>query len=133
MSLGLDPADAGGARGVPRPARGITSGSVTTKAIGDGHSNLTFLVSDGSTSVVVRRPPPPPIPPGANDMLREARLLTALHPTAVPVPHVLATAQEGEVLDVPFYVMSFAIRPGGHRRTPAPLDTPARRARWATP
>ncbi|HEY5857386.1 MAG TPA: phosphotransferase family protein [Aldersonia sp.] len=107
---------------------GITSGSVTTKTIGDGHSNLTFLVSDGSTSVVVRRPPPPPIPPGANDMLREARLLTALHPTAVPVPQVLATAQEGEVLDVPFYVMTFASGPVVTAATPAPLDTTTHRA-----
>ncbi|WP_037140446.1 phosphotransferase family protein [Rhodococcoides fascians] len=107
--------------------RGITTGPLTTKPIGDGHSNLTFLVSDGSRSVVVRRPPPPPIPPGAHDMLREAALLTALHGTAVPVPEVLAVGQADEVLDVPFYVMSFA---EGHvvtDRTPPPLDTPESR------
>ena len=44
-------------------ARGLTRGEVTTRPIGDGHSNLTFLVSDGSRRVVVRRPPPPPTPP----------------------------------------------------------------------
>lgn len=105
----------------------ILSGPITTEGIGDGHSNLTFLVTGGDTSVVVRRPPPPPIPPGANDMLREAKLLTALRSTAVPVPEVLAVAREGEVLDVPFYVMSFAPGPVVTVRTPAPLDTAAAR------
>lgn len=101
----------------------VLAGDITTKPIGDGHSNLTFLVSDATRSVVVRRPPPPPIPPGAHDMLREANLLSALSSSAVPVPEVLAVAQAGEVLDVPFYVMSFA---EGHvvtTRTPSPLDT----------
>jgi aminoglycoside phosphotransferase (APT) family kinase protein len=107
--------------------RGVTSGPLTTRPIGDGHSNLTFLVSDGTSNVVVRRPPPPPIPPGAHDMVREATLLRALNGTAVPVPEVLALAQAGEVLDVPFYVMSFA---AGHvvtDRTPAPLNRPDHR------
>ncbi len=107
--------------------RELLSGQITTRAIGDGHSNLTFLVGDGTRSVVVRRPPPPPIPPGANDMLREARLLTALAPTPVPVPRVLAVADAGEVIDVPLYVMSFAPGPVVTARTPAPLDTPDQR------
>ena len=41
--------------------RGLTQGPVTTRRIGDGHSNLTFLVADGVNQVVVRRPPPPPV------------------------------------------------------------------------
>ncbi|HWU22144.1 MAG TPA: hypothetical protein VN088_11505, partial [Nocardioides sp.] len=41
--------------------RGITEGDVTTVPIGDGHSNLTFLVTDTrGRRAVVRRPPPPP-------------------------------------------------------------------------
>ncbi|MGW5519208.1 phosphotransferase family protein [Nocardia africana] len=107
--------------------RGILAGPITTKRIGEGHSNLTYLVSDGVSRVVVRRPPPPPIPPGANDMLREAKLLQALSPTSVPVPEVLAVARDGEVLDVPFYVMSFADGPVVTTHTPAPLDTPGQR------
>jgi aminoglycoside phosphotransferase (APT) family kinase protein len=84
---------------------GLCGPAVTARAIGDGHSNLTFLVSDGHSQVVVRRPPPPPLPPGAHDVLREARLLTALSQTLVPVPAVLATAAAGELLDVPVFVM----------------------------
>jgi len=110
-------------------ARGLTRGDVTTRPIGDGHSNLTFLVSDGSRRVVVRRPPPPPTPPGAHDMLREARLIGALAGTAVPVPRLLATARAGEVIDVPCYVMSFAVGPVVTTGTPSPLDSPALRRR----
>ncbi|HEY4094145.1 MAG TPA: phosphotransferase family protein [Baekduia sp.] len=86
---------------------GLVGGPVTARAIGDGHANLTYLVGDGEREVVVRRPPPPPIPRGANDMLREARLMEALAGTGVPVPTVLAVGQAGDVLDVPFYVMSY--------------------------
>jgi len=106
--------------------RGITRGPVTTKAIGDGHSNLTFLVTDETGhQIVVRRPPPPPTPPGAHDMMREARLISALANSRVPVAKCLATAEAGEVLDVHFYVMSFASGPVVTTETPPPLNTPA--------
>lgn len=105
-------------------ARGVMGPNVTARRIGDGHSNLTYLVSDGQRQAVVRRPPPPPTPPGANDMLREARILAALEGTGVPVPPVLATAAAGEVLDVAFYVMGFATGHVVTVSTPEPLDTP---------
>ncbi len=107
--------------------RGLCHGEVTTRRIGDGHSNLTFLVSDGQRQVVVRRPPPPPTPPGAHDMLREARIIGALGPTSVPVAALLATAQAGQVIDVPLYVMSYAEGPVVTTATPAPLGTPQAR------
>lgn len=107
--------------------RGLTSGPVTTRRIGDGHSNLTYLVSDGRRQVVVRRPPPPPVPPGAHDMLREARLIGALGHTDVPVARLLATAEAGELLDVPCYVMGFAAGPVVTTRMPRPLDRPETR------
>jgi aminoglycoside phosphotransferase (APT) family kinase protein len=97
------------------------------RRIGDGHSNLTFAVTCGRSRVVVRRPPPPPQPPGAHDVLREARLMDALRNTGVPVPAVLATAEAGEVIDVPCYVMSFADGPVVTTRTPAPLNQPTHR------
>lgn len=108
--------------------RDLLSGQLTTKRIGDGHSNLTFLVSDGHRQVIVRRPPPPPSPPGAHDVLREARFLTALQDTTVPVPRVLATAEADEILDVPLYVMSYVPGPVVTSSTPAPLDSQACRA-----
>jgi aminoglycoside phosphotransferase (APT) family kinase protein len=107
---------------------GLCSPTVTAQAIGDGHSNLTFLVSDGHSQVVVRRPPPPPLPPGAHDVLREAKLLTALSQTLVPAPAVLATAEAGELLDVPVFVMDFVDGSVITNSTPAPdNDTRLRR------
>ena len=102
--------------------RGLCGPTVTAGAIGDGHSNLTFLVSDGHSRVVVRRPPPPPLPPGAHDVLREASLLTALAETDVPTPRVLATATAGDLLDVPLFVMDFVDGAVITESTPAPSD-----------
>jgi aminoglycoside phosphotransferase (APT) family kinase protein len=101
---------------------GLCGPTVTASAIGDGHSNLTFLVSDEHSRVVVRRPPPPPLPPGAHDVLREARLLAALSQTLVPAPGVLATAAAGELLDVPVFVMDFVDGSVITESTPAPSD-----------
>jgi aminoglycoside phosphotransferase (APT) family kinase protein len=103
--------------------RGLGAGPVTTRRIGDGHSNLTFLVRAGDQQLVVRRPPPPPTPPGANDVLREARIIGTLGRTGVPVPAILAVAQAGEILDVPCYAMSYAKGPVVTTSTPPPLAT----------
>jgi aminoglycoside phosphotransferase (APT) family kinase protein len=111
--------------------RGLCGPTVTAAAIGDGHSNLTFLVSDGQSRVVVRRPPPPPLPPGAHDVLREAQLLTALASTDVPAPRVLATAAAGELLDVPVVVMDFVDGTVITESTPAPPDDERLRRRIA--
>ena len=54
---------------------------------------------------MLRRPPRPPLPPSAHDVLREARLLTALEATAARTPRVLATCDDESILGVPFYVM----------------------------
>lgn len=37
--------------------RGLTGRDVHVRRIGDGHSNLTYLVDDGDRRVVLRRPP----------------------------------------------------------------------------
>jgi aminoglycoside phosphotransferase (APT) family kinase protein len=92
--------------------------------IGDGHSNVTFGLSNG---LVLRRPPRGPLPPSAHDVLREARLLRALEPTPVRVPKVLAVCDDAELIGAPFYVME---RVGGEVITsslPDPLDSPAQR------
>src|SRR3954466_1969213 len=61
--------------------RGLGSGELTAERIGEGHSNITFLVTVGDRRVVLRRPPRPPIPPSAHDVLREARVLAAVQDT----------------------------------------------------
>lgn len=101
--------------------RGLCSGPVTATPIGDGHSNRTDLVTDGAVRLVVRRPPPPPVPPGAHDVLREARLVAALAGSGVPVPAVLATAAAGEVGDSPLAVTSHVAGPVVTTVTPPSL------------
>ena len=55
--------------------------------------------------LVLRRPPRGPLPPSAHDVLREARLLRALEPTAARVPRVLAVGDDPALIGAPFYVM----------------------------
>jgi aminoglycoside phosphotransferase (APT) family kinase protein len=73
--------------------------------IGEGSSNLTFLVERGGARVVLRRPPPPPLPPSAHDVVREARLQLALAEQGVRVPRVLAVCEDPEPIGAPFYLM----------------------------
>ena len=56
----------------------LGDGEPVIRPIGDGHSNATYLFDRGGARFVLRRPPRPPIPPSANDMLREARVLRGL-------------------------------------------------------
>lgn len=89
-------------------SHGLGEGEIAARPIGEGHSNVTYLLErEGIPPVVLRRPPRPPIPPSAHDVLREARLLTALAPTGARVPKVLAVCPEEGVIGAPFYVMEY--------------------------
>ncbi len=106
---------------------GIGDAQITVTPIGDGHSNHTFILSRGGEDVILRRPPRGPLPPSAHDMLREARVLTAVQPTPVPSPAVLATCSDESVIGAPFYVME---KVEGHVVTdsvPDVFDTPQQR------
>jgi len=71
-----------------------------------GLSNLTYIVTDErGRRVVVRRPPDGQLTGGAHDVLREARIMSALLATAVPVPRVLAVCAAPQLVSVPCYVM----------------------------
>jgi aminoglycoside phosphotransferase (APT) family kinase protein len=105
-----------------------TPADVTATPIGEGHSNVTFILSTG---VVVRRPPRGPLPPSAHDVLREARLLQALERTPVRVPKVLAVGAGTEVIGAPFYVMEQVRGEVITDSVPAPLDNFEQRARIA--
>jgi aminoglycoside phosphotransferase (APT) family kinase protein len=108
----------------------LGDGEPAIRPIGDGHSNATYLFDRGGARFVLRRPPRPPIPPSANDMLREARVLRGLEGRA-RVPRVLAVCEDEAVLGAPFYVMEEVI---GHVVTdamPVGLDSPEERQRTA--
>ncbi|MFE4552503.1 phosphotransferase family protein [Streptomyces sp. NPDC056785] len=106
---------------------GLTHGPLTGRLIEGGRSNLTYAVTDGTTRWVVRRPPLGHVLATAHDMKREHRVISALHPTAVPVPRPVLLCEDVEVLGAPFYVMEFVdgtpyrtaeqLAPLGARRT----------------
>ncbi|KQZ89674.1 hypothetical protein ASD62_10525 [Phycicoccus sp. Root563] len=78
----------------------------TPAVISGGLSNITYRVTSPTASVIVRRPPLGKLLPSAHDMGREARVLSALWRTGVPVPEVLAATSDAEVVGAPFYVMA---------------------------
>ena len=86
---------------------GLT-GDLEFELIAGGRSNLTYRVTDSAErQVVLRRPPVSDVLATAHDMSREHRVMSALAPTAVPVPKMLAFCEEPEVTGAPFYVMDF--------------------------
>ena len=71
-----------------------------------GHSNLTYKLEDSSgKEAVIRRPPQGQLLPKAHDMGREWALISALGPTAVPVPEALGFCENPDVTGAWFYVM----------------------------
>jgi aminoglycoside phosphotransferase (APT) family kinase protein len=106
---------------------GLGEGEIDASPIGEGHSNVTYLIERGGSELVLRRPPRPPLPPSAHDVLREARLLTALRDTPARVPDVLAVCADPEVIGAPFYVMEKIEGEVIVTSIPPALDTPAER------
>ena len=86
---------------------GLRQGPLTGQVIAGGKSNITYRVGDGTSLWAVRRPPLGHVLPTAHDMGREFRVISALHPTAVPVPDPVALCTDLDVLRVNFYVMGF--------------------------
>ncbi|MHB8241637.1 MAG: phosphotransferase family protein [Solirubrobacteraceae bacterium] len=108
---------------------GIGDGEIHASPIGEGHSNITYLIERGAAEVVLRRPPRPPLPPSAHDVLREARLLRALAPTPARVPEVLAVCADPDTIGAPFYVMERVAGDVIVSSVPDALDTPPERRR----
>ncbi|MER5970065.1 phosphotransferase family protein [Streptomyces sp. NPDC002055] len=90
-----------------RERPGLVGGPLGAELIEGGRSNLTYAVTDGTSRWVVRRPPLGHVLATAHDMHREHRVISALHPTTVPVPEPLLLCEDETVIGSPFYVMEF--------------------------
>lgn len=75
-----------------------------------GFGNLNYRIILDGAPAVLRRPPPGPLPPGANDMVREARILRGLEGHFPLAPRCLHSCEDVEVLGAPFLIMDY--RPG---------------------
>ncbi len=70
-----------------------------------GHSNETLFLTWGNRDLVLRRPPVGATAESAHDVLREARFMDALADTAVPVPSVVTTSDDHNILGCDFVLM----------------------------
>ena len=110
-------------------AHSLGDGEIRATRLGEGNSNVTYLVERSAERFVLRRPPRPPLPPSAHDMLREARVQRALERAGARVPHILAVCDDESILGVPFYVMDYVEGTVVTTSLPAALDTAAARRR----
>lgn len=79
------------------------------KRLGEGHSNLTFIVTRGDDRWVLRRPPRGDILPGTHEMHREFAVMKALTDAGsdVPVPRPFELCRDDDYLGAPFYLMGY--------------------------
>lgn len=94
-------------------------GPLEQKLIAGGRSNLTYLLTDGTTKWVMRTPPRAGRTPSAHDVGREFRVTSALWDTPVPVPRPIVLGEE-DLIGVPFAVAAFV--EGESVQTAAELD-----------
>jgi aminoglycoside phosphotransferase (APT) family kinase protein len=86
---------------------GLRQGELDGEVIAGGKSNLTYRITDGTTTWALRRPPLAHVLPTAHDMVREYRVISALAGTDVPVAAAVALCEDKDVLGAPFYLMGF--------------------------
>ena len=70
-----------------------------------GQSNPTFLLRTASRDFVLRKQPPGELLPSAHQVDREYRVMAALGATDVPVPEMIASCEDTDVIGTKFYVM----------------------------
>jgi aminoglycoside phosphotransferase (APT) family kinase protein len=83
---------------------GIEHGIVIQQFRG-GHSNLTYLLRINGREMVLRRAPLGPVAPKAHDMVREARVLEAVHTHFRPAPEVFLICEDASIIGAPFFLM----------------------------
>ncbi len=83
---------------------GVDSGIEVAQFPG-GHSNLTYLLRIANKEYVLRRAPLGPVAPKAHDMVREYRILHAVHPHFPPAPEVYLLCEDPQVIGAPFFLM----------------------------
>ncbi|MFL6113680.1 MAG: phosphotransferase family protein [Catenulispora sp.] len=80
-------------------------GPLSPTRVGVGQSNLTYAVTDAAgRRWILRRPPLGQLLASAHDVAREARIMTALQDSVVPVPRVFGVWTAD---DVPMVLMEF--------------------------
>src|SRR5262249_17439340 len=84
---------------------GAGGATIEVEQFPNGHSNLVYLVRTGSREYVLRRPPVGPVGPKAHDMVREYRVLEAVHPHFPEAPEVFLLCEDTTVIGASFFLM----------------------------
>lgn len=105
---------------------GSSDEPIELSRLGEGHSNLTFLVRRGSDEWVLRRPPRGDILPGTHEMHREYTVMKALADggSVVPVPVPFEMCDDESYIGAPFYLMSYVEGVVVRGGVPKQFDTP---------
>ncbi|AKV08921.1 MULTISPECIES: phosphotransferase family protein [Pseudomonas] len=77
------------------------------RQLSGGLANLNFLVRINHTWMVLRRPPAGPLPPGANDMQREHRILSRLWRVFALAPRSHHFCADAGVAGAPFLLIDY--------------------------
>ena len=101
-----------------------TFGPAPPRQFVGGFGNLNYLIEIDGKPAVLRLPPNGPLPPGANDMARENRILSTLWRAYPLAPRALFYCAEPDVLGRPFQIIEY--RPGIIIRDVLPTDLAAR-------
>jgi aminoglycoside phosphotransferase (APT) family kinase protein len=88
-------------------AHDLGTGPIEATPLGDGHSNITYLIRRAGGEWVLRRPPRPPFPASAHNVLREYRVLRSTFASGIRIARPLAACEDERVIGAPFYVMEY--------------------------
>ena len=77
------------------------------RKLSGGSANYNYLISMDGEKAVLRRPPDGPLPPGANDIAREYKVLSSLGDAFPAAPKGLLFCNDEAVIGVPFCVSQF--------------------------
>ncbi len=88
----------------------VLSGSEPPRQFASGFGNLNYLLEIDGAPFVLRRPPTGPVPPGANDMGRENKILNGLWREFPLAPKSILFCDDISVLGAPFFIMEY--KPG---------------------
>jgi aminoglycoside phosphotransferase (APT) family kinase protein len=82
---------------------------ISVDSIPEGHSGFTYFVTidvgDGPRRFVLRLPPPGARPAGPADVVRQGRIMAALHSAGLPIPAIPILAADPVVDGRPFVLM----------------------------
>ena len=81
------------------------SGDLEVQQFPNGAANLTYMLRFGETELVLRRPPFGQLAPGAHDMKREFRVLSALWKIFDKAPRAYLFSDDPSIAGADFFVM----------------------------